>query len=379
MRILQNINYDYLGKRKFFYTISLIAILIGILSIIFRGLEFGIDFNGGSEIVVQFQKPIAIADVRNHMENIGLGNVEIKTYGEANTVLIRTELQKIPDNVYPRVIENIEEEINNILPEVPKTIVDSTTRSITYEFQNPDTANIIAPRLFQEGFQSSKVSEAVTNRQVIVSVGISDWIKENLREKITDNKFTVIKAEQVGPKVGQELKEDAVIAVFLMLIVILIYVGFRFKFVFAYGAVIALFHNVIITLGLFSILYNVIPGLNLEIDLNVVAGFLTLVGYSINDTVVIFDRIRENMKIHKTLPLMEVINRSINNTMSRTVLTGGTTLMALLILLFFGGEVLRAFAFTLFFGILIGTYSSVFVASALVLEYANRSKKRVQF
>jgi len=130
---------------------------------------------------------------------------------------------------------------------------------------------------------------------------------------------------------------------------------------------------------LFSILYNVIPGLNLEIDLTIVAAFLTLIGYSINDTVVIFDRIRENLKIHKTVPLFDIINKSVSQTMSRTVLTGGTTLLTLLVLTIFGGEVLRAFAFTLFFGIIIGTYSSIFVAGALVYEYANRSQKKIQF
>jgi preprotein translocase SecF subunit len=143
--------------------------------------------------------------------------------------------------------------------------------------------------------------------------------------------------------------------------------------------VVALFHDVLITLGLYSVLYNVIPGLNLEIDLTVVGAFLTLIGYSVNDTVIVFDRVRENLKIHKTMPLLELINMSVNRTMSRTVITVVTVLISVLVLLIFGGEVLRAFAFTLFFGILIGTYSSIFVASALVLEYANRSKRKVQF
>jgi len=217
------------------------------------------------------------------------------------------------------------------------------------------------------------------NRDIIVTVGIADWIEDNLQASMPDNPFVVLKEDKVGPKVGSELKEDAVIAVFLSIVVILIYVAFRFKFIFAVGAVVSLFHNVLITLGLFSILYNVIPGLNLEIDLTIVAAFLTLVGYSINDTVVIFDRIRENIKIHKTVPLFDIINKSVNQTMSRTVLTGGTTLLTLLFLSIFGGEVLRAFSFTLFFGIIIGTYSSIFIAGALVYEYANRSKKRIQF
>jgi preprotein translocase subunit SecF len=149
--------------------------------------------------------------------------------------------------------------------------------------------------------------------------------------------------------------------------------------VFAVGAVAALFHDVLITLGLFAALYGVIPGLNLDIDLSVVAAFLTLVGYSINDTVIVFDRVRENMKIHKSIPLIDLINKSVNQTMSRTIITAFTTLLAVFVLLVLGGDVLRAFAFTLLFGIIIGTYSSIFVASAFVLEYANRTKKKVQF
>ncbi|HSD63303.1 MAG TPA: protein translocase subunit SecF, partial [Ignavibacteriaceae bacterium] len=247
------------------------------------------------------------------------------------------------------------------------------------QFANPDTTGILVDRLFNAGFQTGKVSEEPDNTQMIVNVGIADWIKENLKQKYKDNPFKVIKEDHVGPKVGKELKTDAVIAVVLSLIGILVYLAFRFKFIFAFGAVVALFHDVLITLGLYSILYGVIPGLNLEIDLTVVAAFLTLIGYSVNDTVIVFDRVRENLKIHKTMPLEDLINMSINRTMSRTILTGGTTLLSCFVLLIFGGEVLRAFSFTLFFGIITGTYSSIFVASALVLEYANRTKKKVQF
>jgi preprotein translocase subunit SecF len=379
MRIFANLNVDYLSKRKLFYSISIGLLLIGLLNIIFRGLEFGVDFKGGSEIVLQFQKQVEIGKVRSNLENVGLGNLEVKTFGGETGVLIRTELQEIPREIYPRVLSNIDEIINKSYPNLEKRIVDSTSNSVTYELPNPDTTKRVADILNQAGFQASEVSVEPDNRQILVSVGIADWIKENLREKMVDNPFEILKEDRVGPKVGSELKQDAVIALFLTLLVILIYLAFRFKFIFAVGAVISLFHNVLITLGLFSIFYNVIPGLNLEIDLTIVAAFLTLIGYSINDTVVIFDRIRENIKIHKTLPLFDIINMSVNKTMSRTVLTGGTTLLTLLFLTVFGGEVLRAFAFTLFFGIIIGTYSSIFVAGALVYEYANRSKKRVQF
>lgn len=379
MQIFHNLNVDFLGKRRFFYFVSLTLFLIGWVSVIFRGFHFGIDFKGGSEIVLQFEKVVNISQIRNYVENIGLGNVEVRTFGGETGVLIRTELQEVPSNVYPKVVGNIENEINKILPGVPFKVEEKTSNSITYSFQNPDTTNLVNEKLFSAGFQTSKVSEELDNKKINVAIGIADWIKENLKEKIKDNNFTVIKEDKVGPKVGNELKRDAVIAVLLSLLVILIYLGFRFKFVFAVGAVVALFHDVLITLGLYAALYGLIPGLNLDIDLTVVAAFLTLVGYSINDTVIVFDRVRENMKIHKTMPLIEVINKSINQTMSRTIITAFTTLLAVFVLLILGGEVLRAFAFTLLFGILIGTYSSIFVASALVLEYAERAKKKVQF
>ncbi|HMN49756.1 MAG TPA: protein translocase subunit SecF [Ignavibacteriaceae bacterium] len=379
MRVFHNLNVDFLSKRKFFYIFSLVLFLIGWISVIFRGLSFGIDFKGGTEIVLQFDKQINIAEVRKDVENIGLGNVEVRTFGGETGALIRTELQELPSNVYSKVVANIEKDINKIVPNVPFNVIEKTSNSITYSFPNPDTTNLLADKLFAAGYQTNKVSEEPTNTKIDIAIGISDWIKENLKEKIKDNNFTIVKEDKVGPKVGNELKRDAVIAVFLSLVVILIYLGFRFKFVFAVGAVAALFHDVLITLGLYAALYGVIPGLNLDIDLSVVAAFLTLVGYSINDTVIVFDRVRENMKIHKTLPLIDIINKSVNQTMSRTIITAFTTLLSVFVLLLLGGDVLRAFAFTLLFGIIIGTYSSIFVASAFVLEYAERSKKKVQF
>ncbi len=379
MRIFENLNFDFLGKRKTFYYVSAALLLIGALNIAFRGLYFGIDFKGGSEIVFQFEKTIEIGEIRRSVEGIGLGNIEVKTFGGETGVLLRTELQQIPEELYPQVIQNFNNEITVIVPGLEFNIVDSSLTSVTYSFPNADTTTYIIDQLTIAGNNVSRITDDPENRQMIVSLGIADWIKENLREKMKDNPFRVLKEDRVGPKIGDELKRDALIAIVFSLIAILIYLGFRFKFVFAVGAVAALFHDVLITLGLYSILYGVIPGLNLEIDLTVVAAFLTLVGYSINDTVVVFDRVRENMKIHKTMDLQEVINKSINQTMSRTIITGITTLLTLFVLLLIGGDVLRAFAFTLFFGIIIGTYSSIFIASAFVLEYATKRKKKVQF
>jgi preprotein translocase subunit SecF len=379
MRIFQNFQFDFLSRRKYAYILSSILFLIGLISAIIRGFHFGVDFNGGSEIVLQFEKPIQISDVRNYVDDIGLGFVEVKTFGDATGVMIRTEQQVIPPQIYPRVVEGLESEIEKIIPSVPRQIVDSSANSITYSFANPDTTNKIVDALLEAGFQVDKVSEEPNNNQMVVSIGIADWIKENLRTKISNNSFTVLKEDRVGPKIGGELKRDAVLALFFALVAILFYLGFRFKFIFAIGAVAALFHDVLITLGLYAALYGLIPGLNLEIDLTIVAAFLTLIGYSVNDTVVVFDRIRENLKLHKTRPLFDIVNSSMSQTMSRTILTGGATLLTLLVLLIFGGEVLRAFAFTMFFGIIIGTYSSIFVASSFVYEYANKFSKKVEF
>ena len=379
MRLFENLNIDFMSKRNLFYLVSSVIITLGALSIIFRGLEFGIDFKGGSEIGIEFTNPIEISQVRNEVEKIGLGNVEVKTFGGSTGVLLRTELQEIPQNILPNVKSKIENIISNTIPGVQKQITDTTNNSITYTFQDEETTDKIYERLNQTGFQTIRLNDDENKNTLVVRLGISDWIKETLSEKFADNPFTVLKEEKVGPKIGSELKRDAVLAVFLSLIVILIYLGFRFKFIFAVGAVAALFHDVLITLGIFSVLYGMIPGFNLEITTSVVAAFLTLVGYSINDTVVVFDRVREYLKIHKTLPLEETMNRAINRTMSRTIITGLTTLLTVIVLMVFGGEVLKGFAFALFIGILTGTYSSIFVASAFVLEVATRTNKKVQF
>ncbi len=379
MRIFEHIQIDWLGKRKIFYAVSLTLLVLGWTTVFIRGLHFGIDFKGGTEIVLEFQKPVNVSAMRDYLSNIGLGNVEIKTFGSQTGVLVRTEMQQLPKSLFPNIINSVNNSINKILPGLPAKVIDTTATSVTYQFANADTTNILVSGLFTQGFQTGKVSEEPTNTQMLVRVGIADWLKENLSKKLNDNPFKVIKEDHVGPKVGNELKTNAVLAIFLSLVGILIYLAFRFKFIFALGAVIALFHDVLITIGLYAALYGVIPGLNLEIDLTVVAAFLTLIGYSVNDTVIVFDRVRENLKIHKTMNLEELINQSVNRTMSRTILTAGTVLLAVLVLLIFGGEVLRAFSFTLFFGTITGTYSSIFIASALVLEYANRFGKKVQF
>lgn len=369
---------DFLGKRKIFYIISGTLFIISILAILIRGLQFGIDFKGGTEITLQFEKPVQITEIRKEFSKLGLGNIEVKTFGGESGVLLRTDLQEIPKGIFPKIIANIESEIKKITNANSK-LVETSNNSVVFEFDSAEVATLVYEKLNEKGFQASLVEQSPDNKQVSVRAGISDWIKENFKADIKNNPFNVISETIVGPKIGGELKRDAIIAVALSLLVIMIYLGFRFKFTFSVGAVIALFHDVTITLGAFSLLYNVIPGLNLEISVSIVAAFLTLVGYSINDTVIIFDRIRENFKIHKTAEIQENMNNAINKTLRRTIMTSFTTLISVIVLLIFGGEVLRSFAFALFFGIVIGTYSSVFIASAFVLDYALKKNQKITF
>jgi preprotein translocase subunit SecF len=299
MRLFGKTTIDFMGQRKLWYTVSAAVILIGMVSLFFKGVNFGIDFLGGTEIVVQFQEPVSIGDVRAAMDKIGFGDAEIKSFGSPRDILVRT------------------------------------------------------------------VKQAEGNT-------IGDQIQTGLKDRFAQNPYVVRKGDKISAKVGAELRRDAVYAVIASLIAIWIYVGFRFKFIYGVGAVVALFHDVLVTLGLVSIFDGVF---NLEINQSMVAAFLTLVGLSVNDTVVIFDRIRENQKIFRSMPLKELMNKSLNETLSRTIITSGTIFIVLVVLLILGGEVNRGFSFALTVGIVTGTYSSIYIASAVALEWALRTGK----
>lgn len=381
MRLFENINIDFLGKRKIFYVVSLILISLGLFTVVIKGLDYGIDFKGGTEVIVSFNKPVNLAEVRAAASQIGIGNVEVKTFGTtAENVLIRTPLQEISKDQFDKLISAIRSTISEVIPDTLFSIKEQTTNSVVFTFPSPDTARMVTDHLLLKGFQAGLYSQEETNKDIIVRVGISDLIREGLKGKFKDYSFEVIKEDKVGPKIGKELRRDAVIAVLLSLIVILIYLGFRFKFVFGVGAVLALLHDVLVTLGFVSFFNGLLPGLNLEITQSVIAAFLTLVGFSVNDTVVVFDRIRENLKIHKTMDLKNLINMSINRTLSRTILTSGTVFLVILALLLFGGEVNRGFAFTFMIGIITGTYSSIYVASSIVYDWTMKRKKgKIEF
>jgi preprotein translocase subunit SecF len=281
--------YDFMGKRNLFISISLIFIAISIASMIIKGFNWGIDFKGGIEVEVRFEKPVSIAKIRTQIYKKFPG-ATITTFGAKNDFLIRMSVKKVSGNVQ----KSIGEEIKKLLSPL--------------------------------------------------------------------GKVTIRRVDIVGAKVGNELKEKGVKALIFAVIGILLYVAFRFEWRFAVASVLALVHDTIISLGAVSLFH-------VEVNLDVLAAILTLMGYSLNDTIVVFDRIREEVKRTKTNDLAEIINIAVSKTLSRTVLTSLTTFLVTLTLFLFGGEIIRPFSFTLLVGIVAGTYSSIFIASPLLIWF----------
>lgn len=302
MRWFETPSFDFIKAHKRAYFLSGILLVAAIIAIVGKGLQYGIDFRGGKEFVLQFDQAVEVTEVRSELTD-PLGSApEVKRFGSENEILIRT------DN--------------------PGDISD-----------------------------------------------VQNIITSTMNEVYSGNPNTVIKTDVVGPRFAEDLKSGALNAIIFALIVIFIYILIRFKnWTFSLGAVAALFHDVLIVLGVFTIFNDIAP-FSMQIDQAIIAAFLTIVGYSLNDTVVVFDRIRENMLQYKTMEFTEMINKSLNDTLSRTVITSITTLFVVTVLFIFGGEVLKGFSFALMLGVLIGTYSSLFVASAVVVELKLRREE----
>jgi len=248
---------------------------------------------------------------------------------------------------------------------------------VQLKFEKPVSIEDIRSALTSEGYGDSEIKHFGSPYEVVIRAGLAETADELsnkfepiIRKALPDNSFVEQRLEKVGPKIGKELIVDFMSAIFWAIILILFYVMWRFEFRFALGAILALIHDVFITLGVFSIL-------DIEISAPIIAAVLTIVGYSLNDTIVVFDRIRENIKVRQkdSSGFIGTVNRSLNETLSRTIITSLTTLFVVTVLFFFGGEVLRSFAFALIVGIVIGTYSSIFVASPFVVEWQLRRSK----
>ncbi len=282
---------------KIFNIISIVLIILSVFFLLFKGLNYGVDFKGGTLIELRVQdQTIDISSIRQSFKNMNLGDVNVKKFGNKTDFLIK--------------------------------------------FEKKDEKNI-------------NFINDIKNK-LVLDIG---------------NSFSFRRVENVGPKVSSELLKSGVIAILMSLSAMMIYIWLRFEWQFSLGAIFALIHDVIITLGFFSIL-------NLEINLSIVAAVLTIVGYSMNDTVVIFDRVRENLKKYSSKKINEITNLSINETLSRTIITSLTTLLALVSIFIFGGEILKGFSFAMILGVIFGTYSSIYIANP-ILEYLNVSHRTI--
>ena len=291
-------NINFSSKFKIANFLSILIFTVSILFIVFKGLNYGIDFKGGTLIELRVEsKNINISDIRSSLKILNLGDINVKQFGKKGDYLIKIE-QKADNN-------------NELIPEIKKNLIEKLSTDISFR-----------------------------------------------------------RVENVGPKVSSELLESGIIAITLSLAAMLFYIWIRFEWQFSIGSIIALFHDVIITVGIFSIL-------SLEVNLSIIAAVLTIVGYSMNDTVVIYDRIRENLGKYTKFNISETADLSINETLSRTIITSVTTLLALISIYVLGGEILRGFSFAMILGVLIGTYSSIFVA-APVLKFFKVSYKTLE-
>lgn len=292
----KEIRIDFLGVSKWFAALSVVLTVISLMVVMAKGFNYGIDFSGGTEVQVQFHQAVEAGAVRSFTDSIGLKGASVQAFGEENEYLIRMDSLE----------GKTDKETNKLL--------NATIQKITDGLKNTFTA---------AGAEIRRV-------------------------------------DSVGPQVGEELKRNGILAVFYCLLMILIYVGLRFDYKYAPAAVFCLFHDSIITLGIFSLFQR-------EVNVQTLAAILTIIGYSLNDTIVTFDRIRENVILYRDSTFSWLVNRSLNDVLSRTILTSLTTLLAVAAMFFWAGGVIKDFAFTLGIGIIVGTYSSIYVASPLVV------------
>lgn len=387
IEFFHNPNFDFLGKKALFLGLSAVLLLLSVGSLWSKGgPRYGIDFEGGTHVNVKFAEPPDLNVIRNKLKKLGLGSSTLQSYGPAanNEVIIAAEQISEGEGVEDldatraAIVNALQEmfsvsgnqlDLNNVSADVLR---DALTRRDPLSLAA--TPSEAATRYSEiasaiTNFRDTQRGGLLTNMDELRSVeGVPPAVVNQLEKDAILAPFVVRSVEVVGPKVGQQLREKALWAAGLALGGMLAYITFRFKeWIYGLAAVIAVFHDVIITLGLISLF-------DYEFNLNIVAALLTLVGYSVNDTIVTFDRVRENARLLRREGFTSLVNRSINQTLSRTVLTSGLTMITVLALFFLGGEVLHGFAFTLVAGVLVGTYSSIFIASPIVVGWIERGK-----
>ena len=379
MNFFKQVDLDWMGKAKYFFALSLTLLVVGAASlIIHHGPYYGIDFKGGTVVDVRFATPPPVDTIRNGLTQQGINNATIVSVSDiaapnSNEVLINlTEQGEGAEaldagktailNALHATLGSGEAGKQDFNAAGPGAISDALTRKdpLSLGAAAGDRYTQLSRQLAD--FRDKDRRGILTSFNDLSSAGASAAVIAALRDSFYTSNFAIINVEIVGPKVGSELRRQAVVVTLYALGGMLVYIAFRFEWVYGAAAVLAVFHDVLITLGLFSIFH-------FEISLTVIAALLTLVGYSMNDTIVIFDRIRENLRLMRREPFHAIVNRSINQTLSRTILTSGLTFLTVLVLFVMGGQVLRAFSFALVVGIMVGTYSSFGIAAPLVVAW----------
>ncbi len=359
---IDGLRFDFVGSRWLFSNASAALVVLSWIAFAAVGPNWGIDFTGGTEIRVAFEQPMEIGELRSKLSGIGLGDDAVQSSGvneytiriqdtAFGTEEVRTELRKAYDAAFG-----------------PDWVVDLTmdsevgARAVTRHNGNPVTADAVekaVAHLPWAKFTPTRMESTV----VIQVAGLTEFVERAIQSSVgEDVRFDVRSVESVGPRVGADLRRDGFVALLATLGLVLVYIAFRFDLVYAPGAVLSLIHDVSLTTGVFVLF-------QLEFSVAMVGALLTLVGYSLNDTIVVYDRIRENRGKYRRRDLAELINVSINETLTRTIATNGATMLAITPMIFMGGEAIQNFALAMFCGIVFGTYSTIYVASPMILIF----------
>jgi preprotein translocase subunit SecF len=386
VEFFRDTNIDFLGKKWYFLTFSLIFSVAGVCSMAFwHGVPLGVDFRGGTLVYVKYAHTPDPSAVHSEIEHAGLKNARVQRYGVAsnNEVLIQLDIQETSEQALDKGKIQIIQALEGNAPAGKQDLNNSSSVAILKHLLEKD------PLLLGAGAEANPrytaMAQAIVDYRDKTKSGVLGSIDElksvagpavvaSLQENFFVSDFGIRNVEIVGPQVGQQLRKQAILATLYSLGGMLIYLALRFEWIYGVAAVLTVFHDTLITVGAFSLL-------NWEISLTVIAAILTLIGYSNNDTIVVFDRIRENVKLLRRDRLADIVNKSINQTLSRTILTAGLTFLTVLALFLFGGEVLHGFSFALVIGILIGTYSSIAIAAPILVAYqewrGERGKKPI--
>lgn len=379
MEFFRNPNIDFLGKKWYFLSFSLIFSVAGVLSMLFwHGIPYGVDFRGGTLVYVKFAQSPDDNAIRAAMDRAGLHNARIQRYGQpgSNEVLIDVSEKETNEQALDRSKTQIINALESNTPADKQDLNNASVLSVKNYMLQKDPLHLgtDADQRYGQIAQSIVDYRDKTKGGVLTSIddlkgAVDPAVVASLNDGFFLSNFAVRNVEIVGPQVGEQLRTQAKLATLYSLAGMLVYLAVRFEWIYGVAAVITVFHDTLITVGAFSLT-------NKEISLTVIAAILTLIGYSNNDTIVVFDRIRENLKLMRREKLSDIVNRSINQTLSRTILTAGLTFLTVLALYLFGGEVLHGFSFALVIGILIGTYSSIAIAAPILVAYQDWRSNR---